>query len=350
MKIIMHLCGGAGINIAGGNEKHGLHNLGILSKHKGFANIQFNYLDSSRANIDKITPQGEFYQVAKVGLTEAEIQGAGGNRINIVKQVQDFLPKYIDQNGYHKKVTGEYHIVVASASGASGSVLQPILINHFFKVGIPVIAVVIGDSSNALYSKNTKNTLASLHNMAIKANKVLPIIYANNNRAEQGDLAAKERETDRVIWSTISTLSAFLSGDNEALDAKDLEVFVDQSSYTAITIPPGLYGLRMFSKQISVPEGTKPVVARTLTLHDVPYDINVQLLHHKVGYITDPEVIKIFQDQVPLHLVSYSNFFDTEAEYLDKCIEDYDALMRSIKTTAVSGTADSVEDDSGLII
>ena len=348
-KIILHLCGGTGINI-GDKELSKISQFG-----EGFTPLEFNYLDTSLANISKIEPLGKFWQVTKLKLTDAQILGGGGERRTVFKDILEFIPKYIDEKGLHKRVTGEYHIVVFSASGASGGLIGTALIQKLLAIHIPTIAVVIGDSSNALYATNTLNTLASLNNIAIKAQKPLSVVYANNNAFRTGSTDGQGIQivNDR-LRNVIGGLSLFLSGENQELDQKDLEGYIDQSTYTTINVAPGLYGLTVNGcGEVTIPEGGVPTVARTLTLPDIPGTINgLDLLHHKIGYITNENAIKIFEKQVPLHLISYSNFFATESEALQSAVKRYQELEAKIKASnqLVTGTSNATEDESGFII
>lgn len=343
-KIIIHAVGGAGINVA---DKV-VNNVADLGS--GFAEIVFNYLDTSRANIDKISPRGKFYQVSKAKLTDAEVSGRGGERATEIASLKLFIPKYLDETGYKEKVTGEYHVVIFSASGATGSVMGPLLLKRLLEFGIPTVSVVIGDTSNALFSINTMDTLATLNNIAVKANKPLSVIYANNASQKGEGLLDSENKANEFLFSTLSALSVFLSGQNGELDDRDLEGLIDQSMYSRLHIVPGLYGMRMFQGKIAMPEGTYPTVVRSLKIGDQDCTLGIELLHHKVGYITDPNAIEIFKKQSPIHIVNYSNFFATEARDLERIVKKYQEVIGGVSNQTVMGSAGSTADDDGLVL
>lgn len=346
-KIILHLCGGTGISLS----KSAFESVASLGD--GFSDVEFNYLDASTRSIDKIPAEerrGKFWQVTKLKLTDAEIQGGGGERRAIFQDIRNFIPKYIDEKGYHKRITGEYHMVVFSGSGASGSVIGPLLIDNLLATGIPVIAVVVGDSGNAMYAKNTLNTLSSINNMAMNRKKPLSVIYANNHSFGQGSGNAGEKHVNERIRNIVSVLSLFLSGNNLEIDQKDMEGFVDQSMYTTITVPAGLYGLSVFSNDIDIPEGSIPTMARTLTLQGEEAKLNIELMHHKVGYIVNENAKAIFESQVPLHLVTYSNFFVRESEALQAADKRYKEMEESIKNQNITGTHNSNVQDDGFVL
>lgn len=217
---------------------------------------------------------------------------------------------------------------------------------------IPTIAIVIGDSSNGLNTKNTINTLASLDGIAKTNKKPLSIIYVNNAAMPECTTTQQaEQKANKVLTNILSTVSLFLSGENEALDNQDMFGIIDQSHYTTIGVEPGLYGLTVHSKVINLPEGAIPTVGRSLTLEGHDFDTGLTLLHHKRGYVTSENAIAVSnKDNFPLHMVSCANFFNTESANLSKVDADYDNIMNNIKNSTLSGTTKSkVDEATGLI-
>ena len=166
----------------------------------------------------------------------------------------------------------------------------------------------------------------------------------------QGSGNAGEKHVNERIRNIVSVLSLFLSGNNLEIDQKDMEGFVDQSMYTTITVPAGLYGLSVFSNDIDIPEGSIPTMARTLTLQGEEAKLNIELMHHKVGYIVNENAKAIFESQVPLHLVTYSNFFVRESEALQAADKRYKEMEESIKNQNITGTHNSNVQDDGFVL
>jgi len=154
-----------------------------------------------------------------------------------VTAIMKSVEGYLDHNSYLGEVTGEYHVVVFSASGGSGSVIAPLLMANLRTRNIPTIAVTVGDSSNGLSCKNTLNTLATLDHMAKRmAKKPFSIYYLNNFAVDTNTAAARELTVNESIYNALSVFSLFLSGDNEDIDTKDMVNFLSPDNYSTITI------------------------------------------------------------------------------------------------------------------
>lgn len=344
-KLICHFAGGCAISVSDKVVTK------IAELGDGFADIVFNYIDTSNANISKISPRGDFWKIKTAQHGKHEIDGSGGERRQNAVDVLADTKEYLDSKKYNKINPNEFHLVMCSGSGGSGNVISIGIIDNLLKANIPTIAVVIGDSSNGLYGINTLNTLASLNSISIKNNKPLGIIYSNNYSSGYGNIKKGEEEVNKLIQSYITTLALFLSGNNENLDNQDMRGIIDQSNYKTIGINPGLYGIQFFSKEVKKIEGSAPTVGRTLTLPDDDTSVGVPLLHHKVGYVDDNDAIAMFKDQFPLHMVMFSNFFEAEEENLNKIADDAYNVANSIKSKDVQGTSKSkLDDETGLVL
>lgn len=345
--LVVHGLGGCGINMVDSVFSK------ITDLGDGFARMKFHYCDTSRANIDKITPRGEFWMVKTKSFGKEEINGSGAERATNAADIQANVNEYLDLNKYAKRETNEFHCVVASASGGSGSVISPILVRGLLSRNIPVFAVIVGDSSNALSAKNTKNTLASLNAIAKSLRKPITLVYVNNHTLAGNGIGLKEAEkkADQVVFNIMTSISMFLSGTNEDLDYQDMAGIIDQSHYRTIQIDPGLFGLTVYSKKINIPEGAIPTVGRTVTLPETDFDTTLTLLHHKKGYITSKNAIDIIKpENFPIHMLAYANFFKLEERNLDKIVQDYENIMASIRSEDISGcSTSSMDDETGLI-
>jgi len=336
--------GGAAISIADKVIK----NIALLGD--GFIDIDIKYIDTSRADIDKIEHDPkDFWLVESEDFASAEIMGSGAERKTNVKPIMANTKKFLDENGFHKRVPTEYHLVVASASGGSGNIIQTMLVKHLLERDIPVIVLLIGDSSNALSAINTLNTIAGLNNVATKHNKPLSVMYVNNHDFSDDTKLSGVENANKAIFNTLSVLALFLSGDNESLDNQDMINIIDQSNYSTIQVEPGLYSLTTYAGDVVLPQGVIPTVARTLVIDGVSPDINLQLLHHKSGLVTSDNVKDIFKQQFPLHLVSSANFFTLEEVNLKTITDEYYSIMNNIKVNKITGTSESSDDDSGLV-
>lgn len=235
----------------------------------------------------------------------------------------------------------------------TGNIALAALITALVQKNIPVVSVVIGDSSNGLSAINTLNTLATLSGIARKHSKALSVIYINNHlmATEGKGLTAAQDKANHKLFSIISLLSLFLSGQNEALDNQDMMNILEQTNYKTINLEPGLYGLTFHSKTVNSVEHAIPTTARTIMLPGKDSDIGVTLLHHKVGITDNPNVIKVCKEETfPIHMVSSSNFFHLEEKNLKNITDEYYEIQNSIKMQHTSGTSNSkLDDDLGIV-
>jgi len=344
-KLRVIACGGSGINIAG----NVVENVAVLGK--GFCDVETTYIDTSRNNIDKIGYKGtDFWMVKTKDFAKDSIAGSGGERKTNSEDITENIKEFLNKHSFNKPATGEYTIVIGSASGGSGSVLSPVIIKSLMERGIPVIAVVIGDTSNGLSAINTLNTLTGLNNIASKiVKKPLSIVYLNNTAMGMANTHEAEAEANKRLFNTLGTLSMFLSGDNGDIDSQDMVNFVDQSNYKTINIKPGLYGLVTYSGEVKLPEFAVPTVGRTLTTEGIAPTIDVTLLHHKTGVCLEDNAMDIYKGQFPIHTLSYANFLSIEAEHLKKVKAEYDNIMKSIQINDIELEDDAEVDDNGLV-
>jgi len=339
-------CGGAGIMLTGSIGRM------ITDLGSGFAKIERRYVDTSESNIKLIEDAdmaNEFHHVRNSGHSGAVINGSGGERRTNAKEIINSVKEFLDKDGISEKVTGVYHVVVFSAAGGSGSVIGPMIIKNLLDRRIPVIAVMVGDSSNGLSAINTLDTIATLNNIATASDAALSIMYINNKNFNTGSVMQARKDADKAIFNSLSALALFLNGINTDLDSQDLLGIIDQTAYKRLNIKSGLYALSTFSKEVILPQGVTPTVGRTLTIEGVSADIDVNLLHHKTGSVIDENAASIYREQFPLHMVTAANFFVIEEQNLKTLTDEYEQIMDNIKVKEISGSTASQADDSGLV-
>lgn len=345
--LVFHGCGGCGINALDFISNR-LDALG-----EGFAKPKYLYIDTSRANIDKIQPKGEFWLVKTKAHSKMEITGSGGERAFNANDSMANVKEYLDTNNFIKRNPNEFHVVISSASGGSGGTVGHFIIKELITRGIPVVSVVIGDSSNGLNAKNTLNTIASLDRLAKTTAKPISVIYINNHLFVKEDVSMRQAEetVNKILSNILSTLSLFLSGENEALDNQDMFGIIDQSHYTTINVLPGLYSLMIHSNKVEVPAGNTPSVGRTLTIEGHDFDTSIALLHHKRGYVVNPNAISVMKEGCfPIHLIAYANGLVKEVKTLKNISDEYDSIAASMQNEDLFGTANSnVDDETGLV-
>lgn len=345
-KLIVHGVGGCGINVTN-DVFNSVSNLG-----DGFCEVIRHYVDTSTANIGKVK-EGSKWLIKSKDVTKAAIKGSGGERKTHHLDIMSSIKEYVTQGGWTSKKPNEFHFVVFSGSGGTGSVGGVILTQSLLTRDIPTVVFLVGDSTNALNTKNTMDTIASLDKIARASKKPLSVVYYNNHEvANEKGLSKAEQFVNSSILNMASVLSMFLSGTIDDIDEQDMYGLIDQSHYRKITVEPGLYKLEISLKDLKTLSNATPTVNRTLTVGDIEYDIDTTFLHSKRGYVVVNNAIdRIKQDNFPVHLTSYANYFTTEHERLSSLEKEYNNIMSSIRNNAVGGASDAVEDDdTGLVL
>lgn len=274
--------------------------------------------------------------------TSLNIKERRTNSKEIVRSVKE----YLDHNKWNEEVTGEFHVVVCSASGGSGNLIATSLLTDMRRRSIPVVAVIVGDSSNGLAANNTAKVIATIDAITKRIiKKSIPVFYFNNHAAKSKGNAAKEKEVNELIFNSLSVLSLFLSGDNEDIDTRDMANFLSPDNYESFTVEPALMNI-----SIVVGEAVEPndehtyLLGRTLTTEGQDCDIGIPLLHHKYGKVIVSDAVVSAREIAPVHMLLVANFMAAEHKRLLATVAEYDALAKSVSAMDLAGIGDASDD------
>jgi len=347
-KIIVHLCGGCGASI-GEKALSEINNAG-----SGFAKMTFSYVDTSAANYNKETALGDLWLVKTKSHSKGTISGSGGDRSRHAGDIVDSIKEYLDFNKIKVRKNDEFHLVVFSGSGGTGNMCGATILKELLALDIPCLCLVVGDSGkidvggNMVYARNTIKTLETIENYALKANKAVNVIYFNNSMLDNNSKIA-ENKVNNLIYNVALGLSTFLSGEHESIDSQDMINIIDPSSFKSIKVKAGVYGLTVAHGEPKAPAGTIPIIARTLTTPNVSGDINFGLFHQKQGIIMDENVLKIYKDVLPMHLIMFANTLTIEMQALEELVGNAEELMNSITPHSLKKSKSDDESDEGFI-
>lgn len=371
-KIVVHGCGGAGINIS---DKV-LYEVSKLGE--GFSEFDFHFLDSSNVDYDNMkNHMGDLFLIRSSKLSQAQINGAGGDR-NIVRDaVIESVPQYIDKYGF-KKETNVYHLVIHSSSGGSGSAIGPLLTAELIKRNIPTIVFMISDCCDSLKASNSLKTLLGYDGIARKRSQCLLSFHIDNSTVRDendkivNDFLGREREVNKKIKNIISILSCFLSGQNSTVDSTDMTNFLDQSNFKSLSIEPGLHTMMISKGKIKVPNYAEIIGARCLVVNEddtvstkyecVNYDKqgnerieekDLNLLHFKIGKIVEPNAVERLKDIVPIFVTTTTGMVANETERLNGLVEKFkeeeERLKQVQRKTKLEIPADAEVDSDGSV-
>ena len=327
-----HFCGGAGINIAG--ELFGKNPIPF----KGIVNLNKKYIDTSTSNVTRLEDPKDLYCITSVNHTDKTVAGSGGERTTNIKHILNGVNEYLDNSMFLGTVVDEFHIVFFSAAGGSGSVIGPVILRALLARGISAIGVVVGDSSTMLSSINTKNTIAGLDITARDIlKKCMTVVYVDNC---VGISAANKK-----LRTILTAILLFNSGDNRDLDYRDMAMFYSPDLYTTITVVPGLYTLALNTKEsVSESEG-RNIMSRVLTSEDIVPDADAVVLHRKIGYVVDDEIISGMTNVFPLELFCKAEELVNVITSLTKGIAEFKNI-EDMEVTKLGGSSNS----DGLVI
>lgn len=197
-KLRIYGAGGCGINIA----QHFQVSNG--KAEPGHAVPLPVFIDTSKSNI---SPEIDSSLVAVI----EDVDGSGKvrreNSAIIARNIKHILQEF---------PPSDFNIVVFSASGGSGSVFAPMMIEELLNNNHPVVGIVVGSDESNITTQNTINTLKSLEAIAIRAKAPVLIHYSHNRKG------VPRSEIDLECRTAIATLSLFSSKLNDELDAMDI--------------------------------------------------------------------------------------------------------------------------------
>lgn len=202
-------------------------------------------------------------------------EGSGSNKATNVSQAPDLI-----QRALAKLPPNKLNIVIYSASGGSGAVLGPYMVRELVKKEIPVLSIVIGDSTSIKEMDNTVGTLRSLSAQAVALDSPVLFCYRENNtKNTQGAVNA---EVARVIDNALLMLNL----NNERIDYADIK---NLFFFTSVVKADPILSEVSFCDEAKVAEYKRMPVAALSLYSDIdqiraPFD---NLLYRKAGLFTE---------------------------------------------------------------
>lgn len=171
------------------------------------------YVDTSVSNMRTVSLNPD-----QVYLFE-NVDGSGGERGENYAEIKKLTPSILQKFKPHT-----FNIVVSSAGGGSGGVINGCLVAELLKRGENVVSIVVGSVDSLKQIENTINTLKSFDGIARAQSKPAVVHYLEN---EWGKPRA---ETDNMVMSALCALIALFSGHNDELDSTDLRKWLTHPS------------------------------------------------------------------------------------------------------------------------
>lgn len=228
-------CGGCGTNIANKFAGRGEQN--------GHATLVPTVIDTSKSNLrgKDIAPENTYLFEGLDGSGKVRKENYQEINRNVKQMLVDLPPE-------------QYNLVVFSASGGSGSVIAPLIIQELAKKGKPVMAIVVGSDESIIAANNTLKTLQSLEAIAEAVETPVVMSYHHNDDARS--------VVDNSIVAVIDAISVLFSGMNNEMDHMDA---VHWLNYTkSVNVRPRLATLLITTSPNSFEEITAPISVASL--------------------------------------------------------------------------------------
>lgn len=320
-------CGGMGVDFVRNYVMNMISS--ESSKTSAFAEIKPSMVDTSKANMAGQEQGLEHYVLAGAdgsGKKRNTNYQALKNRANEI--LQAILP-------------GDYNIVIHSASGGSGSVIGPIIVNELLARELPVIVFCVGSTSSDIEAENTYNTLIGYEQTASKVRNVpVPMVYFEN------DNGMTPSEVDNTLSLYLPALAGVLSGNNHGLDTMDVRNFLQYNRVS--DFQPALTQLDLFTGEVKLNQGESVLTVLNLVKQGsaVPKDL-------KVRYQATGVMSERFASASPntecLRVAMISNHFHSVLSNLKAAKDSFQEAAKNAQQRSLVTEPVDAEDD-GLVL
>lgn len=198
-------------------------------------------------------------------------EGSGGDRRANSGIAEDFMKQLLAQFPANK-----INIVIYGAGGGSGATMGPYLVRLLISKGIPVLSMIVGDTTSL---NERKNTIGTLRSMAAQAQLLgSPILFSYRENKTGNTQGA----VNRKVVQTIDNAVTMLNLENERIDYADVKNFF---FFSKITDAEPILAQMSFRDNATLAEYKRTPVAALSLFSDIdsitsPFD---NLLYRKAG-------------------------------------------------------------------
>ena len=314
-------CGGTGVKIASMFEP--MRN----QPEPGIANVLVTYVDTAFSDLNSDVKTKDCYLLR-------DTDGSGGLRRELAEEIMNSISELVQ---LHEPE--DLNIVISSGSGGSGSVIAPSVTSELIRQGKQVISVVIGDAHTAQWMNNTMGTIRSYNGISGVRGQTVPLAYFENTSENT------EASVNIQVAQLVTGLSALWSRQNQGLDSKDLEHFLNPEKIT--DFPPQLAMIKLYVKEIPKIEEQNIMTVVSLAKNREESRLNFVAEAQYTG-IGPQELADTVRNLSPLHLCMLDqSFHDLMDELANKARTAKQARTRSTKTSFMGETPMA---NNGLIV
>lgn len=269
-----YACGGTGINLLRSHLEDS-----VLGQSDPLLGLEhYTYIDTSFANLHNVATSDTY--------TLKGLDGSGSNRPKNAAAIKAILPQILLA---HEPM--DLNVFLFSASGGSGSVAGPLLLEELLSQGKMCVSIVIGSHETLKRTTNVISTLKGLEQAVERQGRPIVMYYKEN------DLTKSMVANNLVPKFVLGSLAMLGSGRNKALDSADIQNMFDYHLVTHNA--PGLAMLDVFTKAEDIKKTGERAIAYIALLNgEDEVAPQVEADYDKTGFL-------------PLSANSKNNFFYT---------------------------------------
>jgi hypothetical protein len=290
-------CGGCGTNIAR-----------LYQNNDTINGPKVSYYDTSVSNLNQENEAQAYLIEGTDGSGMKRDLNVEPMRKNVAPALKKFSP-------------GDFNIVVFSASGGTGSVFGPLILDELLTRGVSAMVAVVGDTDSAKATENTLGTLRTLSALSAKHKTSIPMIYSEMAPG------AQRRDVDKVIHDSIKATQLLTNGQNAELDSQDI---VHWMCYERVTShPPALSILNIYdaNDKVSDLHGALSVASLYSTTDEAH------------ATVTTAYKVKGYTNAIgpgPLHFVLTQEGLASAVEKLERSLKEHKAHDEAIRQNHVT--------------
>lgn len=283
------------------------------------------FIDSSSANLKRLKiSEDRLYLIPGT-------DGAGGDQSFMMPHARKHVPLMLE-----KFPPGEFNVVVTSGGGGTGSTITVCLVRELLKARANFIVVVVGNYDVTKRVRNTNNTLKNLEMIALQEENPVVVAYVSN--------AGGEAAADEEVMYILSAIDALTDQDNDRLDTKDIENFVNY--HRVVAVPPQLCTLHIRDNRADAASILEPISVAGLVndiSKDVPYG---SAFLRKVGITRHADKIPGDQLHFVINSVGVTDIFDD----LDNTLVKLNTVQSGFRQRRASFVPADLGEDNDLFV
>jgi len=291
--------GGAGINI--------LNSINLPSDATGFPESHFTIIDTSKSNLSSknIKNLNAFLIPG--------IDGGGKDRRFTFEIGKDSVNKILSEHP-----SKDFNIVVFGLSGATGSVLAPLLIEELLNRGESVVGMGIISTASAKETLNAYNTIGTLQNISLKRVKKPVVISFYENTVE-----TTRTSVDSALETHIRALAMLVSGMNMELDKQDINNWLNYHLVSNINYQLTDLLIYLFDQDINLSTNLTGISVANLLRNKDDNEIMIGQQYSCVGYCANSTLDATTHDIPSMHFIVNNQLMEDRVKGLKTTIEQY---------------------------